>query len=182
MAICAAFRGRRVEEDLLSVDGTEKLVATGAGNVAVLTFECEGCPFVVIEQRRLPLSCVMAIGAQRNFIRKELAELASMHVLVAVFTLFGCLFEIHVDELGFQIRRLMAINTGYGSMRTSKRERRGIVIEAVQFAPGLGGVASLAAHRLPVLAKLGHALLELSVMNVLVTGGAGEIVEVIRDF
>ena len=55
------------------------------------------------------------------------------------------------------------------------------MIEAVEFFPGLGGMASLAAQGLAVLPGLRHALFELVVMHVLVTTRARQIVEVIGN-
>jgi hypothetical protein len=181
VTIRTALCGGRVEEDLLSIDCTEELVAAGAGDIAMLAFERKGSSFVVIEQRWLPFGCVVAVGTQGDLIRKQLIELVSVDVFVAVFAFFRSLLEVHVDELGFEIRGFVAINASYGPMRTRQRESCRIVIEPIEFAPSLGRVTSFASHRLTVLAQFVHAFLELAVVNVLVAGGTGEVIEVIRD-
>ena len=49
MTIGATGRGRRVNEDLLAVYRAGELVATGAGDIAVLAFQGELGPLVMIE-------------------------------------------------------------------------------------------------------------------------------------
>ena len=66
-------------------------------------------------------------------------------------------------------------------MCSRQREGGCAVIEAVEFFPGLGGMASLAAQGLAVLSDLRHAFFELAFMHVLVTTRARQIVEVIGN-
>jgi len=49
VTVGASGRGRCVNEDLLAVYRAEELVATGAGDVAVLTLQGELGPLVMIE-------------------------------------------------------------------------------------------------------------------------------------
>lgn len=135
MAIGARFRRRRVEEDLLAVDIFEELMAPGAGNVTVLAFQSKRRPFVVVERRRFPLRRVMAIGALRHFVRKELEELSAVNVLVTLLAFSRRLLEINVNELGLEIRRLVAIDAGNRAVRALERKSRCAVIEAVEFLP-----------------------------------------------
>ena len=165
-----------VKEDLLAVYLAEKLVAAGAGDIAVLAFQGELSPLVVIEERRLPFGRVVAVSTWYDLARIELRELPAVDILMALLALLRRLLEVHIDELGFQIWRLVAIDAGDRAMR------RRAVIKAVQLFPRLSGVASLAAHRLPVLADLGHALLELSMMHVFMAAGARQVFKVVGNF
>ena len=122
MAIGASLGRWRIEEDLFAIDGFEELVASSAGDVTMLAFQGERCALVVIEGRRLPLARVMAVVALRNFVREELGELAAVDVLVALLAFLGRLFEVHVGHLGFEIRRLVAVDASDGAMRTHQRE------------------------------------------------------------
>ena len=181
MAICTRLGSGSVEQDLLSIDVAEQFVTSRACDVAVLSLQGECRASVVIKQGRLPLGRIVAVAALGHLVGVELDELPSVHIFVAVFTLFWRLLEVHVNQLGLEVRRFVAVDAGYCAVRSSQRERRGVVVESVQFFPGLSGVTRLAAHRLSVLADLVHALFELALVHVLVAGRAGEIVEVIRD-
>jgi len=92
---------------------------------------------------------------------------------MALLALFGRLLEVHVDELRLQVGRFVAVNTGNGPVRTREWEGSRIVVEPFQFFPGLGRMATLTPHRLSVLVDLGHPLLELAVVHIFMTGGAG---------
>lgn len=175
--------GRRgcVKEDLLAVYRAEKLVAAGAGDIAVLAFQGELGPLVMVEQGRLPFGCVVAVATWCDLIRIELRELPVVDILMALLALLRRLLEVHIDELGFQVRRLVAIDAGDRAMRAGQWKRRRAVIKAVQLFPGLGRVAGLAAHRLAILADLGHALLELSMMHVLMAGRARQVFELVGN-
>src|SRR5207302_7394532 len=96
VTIGATGRGRRVNEDLLAVYGAGELVATGAGDIAVLALQGELGPFVMIEQGRLPLGRVVAVGTLRDLVREQFGELAAMDILVALLALFRRFFEVHI--------------------------------------------------------------------------------------
>ena len=181
MTVSAAGRGGRVEQDLLAVDWPEKLMAAGAGHIAVLAFQGELGPLVMIKQGRLPLGRVVAVPAGSDLVRIELRKLPAVDIFMALLALLRRLFEVHIDELGFQIRRLVAIDAGDGSMRARQGERCRAVIKAVQLFPGFRRVTGLAAHGLPVFAELGHPLLELPVMHVLMAARARQVFEVVGN-
>jgi len=173
---------RRVKEDLLAVYLAEKLVAAGAGDIAVLAFQGELSPLVVIEERRLPFGRVVAVATWCDLVRIELRELPAVDIFMALLALLRRLLEVHIDELGFQVWRLVAIDAGDRAMRARQWKRRRAVIKAVQLFPRLSGVAGLAAHRLPVLADLVHALLELSMMHVFMAARARQVFKVVANF
>ena len=122
MTVGAGGWGRCVNEDLLAVYRTEELVATGAGDIAVLALQGELGPLVMIEQGRFPLSRVVAVAALRDLVREQFGELAAMDIFVALLALFRCLLEVHIHELGFHVGRLVAVDTGDRAVRTSQRK------------------------------------------------------------
>ena len=123
----------------------------------------------------------MAVAALRNLVCEQLRELTAMDVFVALLALFRRFLEVHVDELGFHVGRLVAIDAGDRAMRAGQRKRGSAVVKTVQFFPGLGRVAGLAAHRLSVLPGLGHPLLELPVMHVFMAGRTRQVFKVVRN-
>ena len=124
----------------------------------------------------------MAIGALRHLVFEELGELSAMYVFVALLALFRSLLKVDIDQLGLKVGRLVTIDAGHCSMRSRQREGCCAVIKAVQFFPGLGGMASLATQRLSVLPDFSHPIFELVVMHVFVTTGAQQIVEAVGNF
>ena len=181
MAVGTSFRSRRIKEDLFPVNRFEEFVTAGASDVAMLAFQRESRSLVVIERGRFPLRRVMTIAALRYFVREEFGELPAVHVLVAFLALFRRFLEIDIDQLGLQVRRLMAVDARDRAMRALQRERRRAVVEPIQFLPRLGGVASFAPHRLAIFADLLHAFAELALVYVFVATRAGEVVEMIRN-
>lgn len=111
----AIFGCRLVEEDVLAFDNTNLLVTSFAAHVLVCTFQREGSAQFVIEERGLPLRAVMALCAGCDAI---LQELLAVRVLVAVFTLGRRTLEVNIHQLGFEVRGLVAIDTGRGAMRS----------------------------------------------------------------
>jgi len=148
-----------------------------AVDVLVRAREREGGPFVVVENRRLPLCAIVAIGAGRDL---SFGELAAMGIGMARLALEGSLGEIGVDEVGSQVGRLVAINTGHRAVGADQRERGFGVIEMGKVFPVRGGVTCLAASGLSVCAEGFHALGELAAVRIFVTGGTGKILEVIN--
>jgi len=91
-------------------------MAALALHVAMDAAQRERGALVVIEQGWLPLGAVMAIGTGRDRI---LGELLAVDVLVTVLTLLRRRLEIHMEQVGFQVRRLVAIDTGGGPVRSN---------------------------------------------------------------
>ena len=133
MASCAFLRLGLIEEDLFPIHRAQLFVAARTGHVAMFALEREGRPLVMIEQRRFPLGRVMAIRARGDLI--SLGELLPVDILVAFLAFGRRLFEVGIDELGLEIRRLMAINTGHSPVRSLQRERSLIVVKAIEFPP-----------------------------------------------
>lgn len=92
----------------------------------------ERSPLLVIEQRRLPLHAVVALGAAGDV---RLRELLAVDVLVAVLALSRSSLEIDVNQAGLKVGWLVAIATGRRTMRSQQRELRFRVIEPRQFLP-----------------------------------------------
>jgi len=177
VAILAVLGRGFVEQDPLAIKIAEQLVTIAATHVLVRARQSERRALVVVEQRWFPLGAVMTVGAGRDPV--FLGELTAVDVGVALFALGGCLGEVHIDERGFQVGRLMAVAASNGPVRADQGELGLAVIEASEVFPGLGGVASLTAGRGAVRAESLHALGKLIVVRILVAGGAGKLLEVI---
>ncbi len=121
MAGCAIFRGGLVKQDRLGRHEASQLVALCAANILVRAPQRELRPLVVIKSRGLPLHAVMALGAAGNI---RLRKLLPVDILVAVLALGRRSLEIHVNELGFQIRGLMAVHASGCSMRPQQGKLR----------------------------------------------------------
>ena len=169
---------RLVKEDLPIPDDSNLFVASNTADVLVQTLQGKRSPLVVVEKRRLPLRTVVTIHASSHAI---LLKLLAMNVLVAVLALDGRSREVSGDELGFQVGRLVAVDAGRRLVRAQERERRIRVVEAREFLPRFGGVASLATGGRSVGAPLLHAFRKLSSVRVSVAGRAGKILPVIKD-
>jgi len=131
----------------------------------------------VIEQSGLPLRAVMARDAARN---AALGELFAVDIFVTAFTLGRRGLEIDVRQLGFQIRRSVAIRAGGGAMRSNERKICLGMIESRQLVPRLGRVAGFAARRLTVRSRAAHPLLELSFVRIGVAGRAIKILPMVN--
>lgn len=175
---CGAVLGRRlVEENRLCGHHFRQFVAVGAPNVLMRSSEREIGPLLMVKRRRLPLDAVVAVGAPRDI---GLRELLAVDVLMAILALKRSNLEIHIDQLGFQVWRLVAINAGRRLMGSEQREFCLRVVERRQFFPGFSGVTSLAASRGTIRALLLHALFELALVNICVATGAVEILPMVE--
>ncbi len=123
----ALLRRRLVEKHFLAFNHPNLFVASSALHVLVQALQRKGRPLVMVEQRRLPLGAVVAVDAGGDAV---LGELFAVDLLMAIFALGRCRREIRSDELGLQVRRLMAINTSRGLVRAYKGKRRLRVVEA----------------------------------------------------
>lgn len=83
-------------------------------NVLVGSLQRELGSLVMVKERRLPLGAVVTVGARRN---PGLGKLSPVDILVAILTSRWRGLEIHVDQTGFLVRRLVAIHAGRGAMR-----------------------------------------------------------------
>ena len=103
-------------------------MASCASHVAMHSLEREACSSVMIEQRRLPLSAVMAVGAKCGAI--GLDELGAVNIGVATLASRGRHLEIHINELGLQVRGFVAIDARHRAMRSDQGKGSLGMIEA----------------------------------------------------
>lgn len=178
MTTLTLLRGGLIEKDFLALDQPDLFVTAIASDIPVKPLQREGGPLVMIEQRWLPLRAVMAVHACRGSI---LRELPAMCVLVAILTLGRSSREVSRDQLGLHIGRLVAIDTGSRPVRAHQGERSFRVVEPRQPLPCLRRVASFAARRCSICARLLHPLRKLTLVRILVAGLAGQILPVIED-
>lgn len=176
MAVFAVLWRWLVEQYLFAVDVPEELVAVSTAHVLMGTGQGELGPPLVVEQRRFPLGGIVTVRAGGNPF--GLGELAGVDVGMAVLTLGGSFGKVGFDQLGAQVRRLVAIDASHGFVGTGEGELRPVVIEASHVFPVLGGVAGLAADRCTVATQSLHAVGKLVVVRILVAGGAGIVLEV----
>ena len=140
----AVFRSGLVEKHRLISDHFCQLVALGAAHILMGAPERKCSPFIVVKQRRFPLRRSVALAAMGYI---SLTKLLAVNILVTVFALCRSGFEVHVEQLGLQIRRLVAIHAGRYPMRAEQREFCLRVVKAREFFPRFRGVTSLAAGR-----------------------------------
>ena len=114
VARCAILRRGLIDEHCLGRDNFCQFVTFCATHVLVRAPQWECGSFLVIEKRGLPFHAVVALCTARDV---SYRELLSMNVFVAVFALRRCGLEIHVHQLCFQIRRLVAVDAGGGTVR-----------------------------------------------------------------
>jgi hypothetical protein len=164
-----------VEEDGISIHRSLHGVASRARNILVATFQRKRC-LLVIEERRLPLVAVVASGALICIG----AKLFCMRVLMAHAALLTGTMEVNMQHRKFHIRRLVALGAGHRPMRADKLEIGRRVIELCQVLPLLGGVTGLAPERFAASIARRHAIGKLSFVDIVVTTGATQLIEVIQ--
>jgi len=99
-------------------------------------------------------------------------KLTRVRVLVTVLTDLRGAFELDLFRAD---RRLVAIAAQGYAVRPKKWEFGFRVVEAVDIGPRAHVVASFAPQKRAVGALRGHAILEFSVMRILVAGGAAHV-------
>ena len=177
MAGRAILWRRLVEENCLIGDDFVQFVTIGTLDVLVCATQGERGPLFVIEQRGLPFRAVVAVGAGGSAVFGD--ELFSVDVLVAVLALHRGSLEIHIDQLGFEIRRFVAVDAR-GCPVCSEQGELGLgMIESGEFLPRLGAMAGLATGGSFVGAELLHALLELAFMRIVVATGTVQVLPAI---
>ncbi len=118
---------RLVEENRPGADKPCQLVALGAAYVLVRTTQRKLRSLLVVEKRRLPFHAVVALGTTGYI---ALGELFPVNILMAVLALGRRRFEVHVQKIGFKIRRFVAIHASRCAVRPQQRKLRLRVIEA----------------------------------------------------
>lgn len=137
----AIFRRRLIENHRLRPDNSRELMTLCTAHVVVRTPQREFRALLVIEERGLPLHAVVTLRAAGYV---GFGELLPMYIFMAVLAQCRCLFEVHVEEIGFEVWRLMAVDAGCRSMRSEQGELRLRVIKAGYFLPRFRAMASLA--------------------------------------
>lgn len=132
MTSCAILRSGLIEQNRLRFDDSSQFVTFGTAHVLMGSAQRKLRPLFVIEQRRLPLHAVVAFSAARN---SCVRELLAMNILMAVFALRRSRFEIDIDELGLEIRRLVAVDASGRSVRTKQRKFGFRMVETGKFFP-----------------------------------------------
>ena len=163
-----------VKQHQVAVHRFLERVAGRTGHILVAALERKR-RLLVIEERWLPLVAVVATCA----VVPTRAKLVRVRILVALAAGNRGRCELNVEHGKFHVRRLVAVGTSRGSMRAFERELRPSVVELRQILPFLGRVAGFAAQWLALGIQPRHALGELPFVNILVTTGAAEPLEVI---
>ena len=115
-----AFLGRRlVEQHSLALHHPAGFVAGFATDVAMGSLQRERRSLIVIEQRWLPLGGVVALCAWGYAV---LGKLLSMNVFMALLALARRCLEVHVQQAGLHVRRLVAIDARGRTMRACQRK------------------------------------------------------------
>ena len=176
MARRTILRRGLVEENGLRCHDLRQFVAVGAAYILVRPTQWKLRPLFVIEQGRLPFHAGMAFNAAGDAV---FGELLSVDVFMTLLALLGSGLEVDVDQLGFEVRRFVAIDARGRAVRASELKVRLRVIEGRQLFPRFGGVAGLAACRRTVGTLLLHALFELALVRIGVTAGTVQVFPVI---
>jgi len=165
-----------VEENGFVGDDFVQFVTISTLDVLVRATQGERGPLFVIEQRGFPFRAVVAVGARSSF---PFGKLLSVDVLMAVLALHWGGLEIHIDQLGFEVWRFVAVDARGCPMCSEQRELGFGMIERGKLLPRLGAMAGLATGGSFIGAELLHALLELAFMRIVVTTGAVQVLPAI---
>lgn len=107
------FRRRLVEENCLGRNDPRQFVAVSAAHVLMRAAQRELRSFFVIEERWLPFRAVVALRTAGNV---PLCKLLAMDIFMAVFALCRSRFEVHIDQLRLEIRRLVTVHASCSAM------------------------------------------------------------------
>jgi len=127
MARRAILRRRLIEQDRFGAHGFRELVALGALHVLVGPPQREGRPLFMVKQGWLPLHAGVAVGAGCGV---AFGKLAPVDIFVAFLAKHRRSLEIHIHEVGFEVRRLMTVDAGRGTVSSKKRVLRLGVVES----------------------------------------------------
>lgn len=127
MARRAIFWRGLVEDHLLGSNDFGQLVALRAADVLMRPTKGKLSSLFVVEQGGLPLHAGVALRAAGDI---RLGELLPVDILMAVLALSRRNLEIHVEQLGFKVRRLVAIDAGCRAMGPEQWELGFRVVEA----------------------------------------------------
>ena len=174
VAVYAFVGGGLVNDDGFVADEFGLHVTLVTSHVGMSAGEGEVGAGVVVEGGRHPALGIVAIGAVSLAILGD--KLGIVSVLVASLTLLWRALESRFVIGG----GLVAITAGDGAMRADKCELGLGMIEAVDIRPGTSVVAGFAAEGSAIGAFASHAIVELALVRIFVTGGAIAIFEMER--
>lgn len=178
MAGGTRFGSGKVKQHLFALNLAEILVAGAALHLLMRAFQGER-GLLVIEQRGLPLSRVVALLAAR--VGAVARELARVHILMAALAVFRRGLERDMPHGGLAVGRLVAVDAGYGSVRADQRVIRLVMIESGEVLPFLDGMASFASSN-PAIGLLPvHLHLELASMSIFVARGTSQFPKMKRS-
>ena len=172
MAGSACLRRRLIEQDFLTFDELNLLVALHSWDVLVRALQREH-RLLVIEERRPPLGVVVALRAASHV---SACELGRVWIFVAVFTLLRCMAEIHVLQCHFEVRWAMTFGAANRPVRAGQHELCRRMIERRDLRPRFRRVAEFTTFR----AGRSHSFLKLPSMRIDVTCRARETFEMER--
>lgn len=172
------FGCRLVEEHGLTRNEPGRLVTLRAVYVLMSAAQRELGPLIMIEQRRLPFHAVVTFSTSRD---ARFGKLFRVHIFVAIFALRWRCLEVHIDQLGFQVRRLVAAGAAGRPVRSHEREWGFRMIEPGQVLPRLRRVARLASCNDLVRSNLLQAFLELPLMRIRVATRATQALPVVDN-
>lgn len=115
----------------------------------------------------------MATGTFRIYATYR--ELAPVRVLVAIVTRGGSGLKVHILQIDFEVRRLVALDAWNSPMSSDEGEGCRSVVEADAAGPGISCVTRLAALRLAVGPQFGHSFREFTTVRIDVTSRAGKV-------
>jgi hypothetical protein len=130
----------------------------------------------MVKQRRCPSRSVMTAGAGRD---SGLRKLQAVDIRVTGFASRRCRLEIHMDQPGLWVRRLMAIGTLRGFVGTDQGKGSFRMIVAGELSPGLGGMANITYEGRSIRLRPLHESVKLSFMWICVTTLASQALPVI---
>jgi len=176
---CHALFGRGLIEDYgLSRDIFRQFVAISTTHILVRPAQREGGSDLVVKQRRFPFHAVVTFNTARD---RTLGKLLSVDIFVTVFTLHRRGPEIHVDQFGFQVGRLMAVDAGGRPMRACQQEFGFRMVEGGKFFPRFRGVTSFTASDGSICANLLHAFKKLALVRIRMATRAIQVLPAIND-
>jgi hypothetical protein len=175
VASCALARRRFIEENQPSFHLALERVTKGASNIPMGSVQPVIGLYVVVEGGGLPFQNLVTHGAIR--LSRACRELAAMNIFVAGIALFGRRLEYDVSRPRGQVVRFVAPFTWHGAMRPFQREAGGGVIKSLHFLPGFRVVTRAATGDASAGHGCLHALRELTLMRIVVTGGARRFIK-----
>ena len=123
----------------------------------------------MIEERRFPFRTVVTFNTCRDPVSRKLL---SVDVFMAILAIARGSFEVHIHHAGFEIRRLMAIDAGRGTVRSEQGKIGAAMIEARQFSPRPGVMAGFATGGFARRSHPLHASCKLPFVGIGVATGA----------